>query len=185
LNSLVKLCFVILTLAFLTSCSAGKMSYRKMETIRKGMTPSQFAEATSVKKAQYVFDFTISDDSYEVYVYKLGIKTLAFNNLKNNIYGLIIPKSTSSAQISYNQFYTPPTMNMGTPGAGMDFSNGPDLESYSAGYGFIYKNNKLLYWGYLEELIKHQSKVISELGDKTEKEYTRRIKMLNNKNFKG
>lgn len=185
MKPLVKLCFVIFTLSFLTSCSAGKMSYRKMETIRKGMTPAQFAEATSVKKAQYIFDFTVSDVLYKVYVYKLGIRTLAFNDLKNDLSGLVATSNSTTAQVSYNQFFTPPAMNMGTPGPGVDFNNGPDMDFYSSGYGFIYKDNKLLYWGYLEELTKHPDHVISELGDKTEKEYARRLKMLNNKNFKG
>lgn len=185
MKPLVKFCFVILTLAFLTSCSAGKMSLKKMERIRKGMSILEFSQETKTNKAQYTFEFEAEKETYHIYVYKLGIKTIAMNDMLNGAISLVSSLTAGNQQVAYDFNFTPPPMPIHNDMMWMNNRHyeGPELDKYTDAYAFIFKQDSLVYWGYLEELLKHPNKAISELGDKTEKEYTRRVNMMNNNNF--
>lgn len=189
MKSLFKLCFIILTLAFLTSCSAGQMSLKNMDTIRKGMTKDEFDLATGTKKEKFAFEYNINNETYQVYIYNLNLSTLALNKFLTGANGLLALNNAPDCEFSFG-IYSLPSMPSSFPMDNMmymhnSYSSGPPITDYSNGYAFIFKQDSLLYWGYFEELIKHTNEVISELGDKSEKDYTKILSEQENKKIRG
>ncbi|MCK5052182.1 MAG: hypothetical protein KAS53_10710 [Candidatus Cloacimonetes bacterium] len=183
MKNIIKLFIILFILLNLISCSFGKLSVHKIQNIRKGMSPEIFKETTFGAEPMYVFNFEVENQNYTIHVYLINITTTAFNQLVNSMSSLL----TISNNISFQTTFTPPTMNFPAQ-PWMGFTDGLNIDSisrFSAPYAFIYMDNKLFYWGYFEELLKHPDKLINELGSKTDKEYVRQEKMRNNRNFKG
>jgi len=153
------------------------MSLKKMETIRKGMTKAEFDLATESKKEKYAFEYTIDNEQYQVYIYNIALRTLAMNDILNGANGLLALTNVPDRNVSYG-IYSMPSMPSSFPSNDMmfmhnNYSSGPPTKDYSNAYAFIFKQDSLLYWGYFEELIKHSNEVICELGNKSEKDYTK------------
>lgn len=154
--------FLIVLTVFLVSCAVNQLTLDKIKNIEKGWSSAQLNTILSPKTPRHEFSIEENGVNYFVQVYDMVTHTETY-------YGQAA-KQGNSATVNYQfgNFTPPPPPNFNT----MPRTSYTSVNTEP--YAFIFYEDKLLFWGFFEELNKAENDEINKISTSIQAEYDRR-----------